>query len=79
MGVSLVSQNMDSGGHSAFAPLSINLVEQFEVIKHKFDAEESNSFDLPPNYTDSKGKTRDINPAPGYEDNIIDGVVTLSR
>jgi hypothetical protein len=78
LNVRLLSQNTHTGGHMVFEPLSKDLLIDFQAAKHSFDAVDSANIQLPPYYADSHNVNHTINPAPGCEDSISDGVITLS-
>jgi hypothetical protein len=75
----LISQNITTGGHSVFEPITELLMDRFQVIKHRFDDEESAQIQLPKNYRDYHGKKHTLEVSPGHEDLIIDGVLEMSR
>lgn len=58
-----------TGGHMVFKPRSRVLLERFERIKHAFNGTGDSQLTVP----------RGTKVAPGYEDSIVNGVLTLTE
>ena len=79
VGVRLFPEDVATGGHIVFDPLTHLLLERFQTIKETFDDRDSAQLQLPNEYRDAEGNNRSIEVAEGYENTIIDRNVHLSR